>query len=563
MWGSLIRLVLLASLALLAPCAAVAVEPMKGTPERAAVVDAVRARTEKDLGSPLMFQIQHINIDAGWAYVEGTPSRGDGKPFPWATTRFAKAFAEGVMSDEVMALMRLSGANWQLVEYALGPSDVAWEEWVVKHGLNRGFFESGGPALAAAAPTPNPTAPPAKPVAAATAAGWRAWRLKHMAREAPARWAIAPPNYADLDFSGGEWALAFVENPADIKSGAMFMIGWGQKQAEIANSVSKSANRKLPAIVLGVAATRLEFQATDNVVGYLGFTLITNAPFAGRPFSLTCFSPATQWKATRADCERALASVKFIADEPSPPVASAPAPGPTPPGPAVLTGAPASKPPSGPSAAEVASASSDAGFKNYVAALAQLEAFEKTRNYEFWYAGLADAERATQFAPRQADYWRALGYAYALIANDDLLAGTLAESALNKAIRLDAGNASARLTLGQLLLDRRSYSLALDHFESALRVRPADAESLLIATMCRAYLVDGQGERGIKFLTGFVAANPKAQPARLGLAILLQELGRVKDALPLVQVVVADPRTAQADAEQARQLEKAWKEGVK
>ena len=141
--------------------------------------------------------------------------------------------------------------------------------------------------------------------------------------------------------------------------------------------------------------------------------------------------------------------------------------------------------------------------------------------------------------------------------------GDFAESALNKAIRLDAKNASARLTLGQLQLDRRSYSLALDNFEGALKAKPDVAESLLIATMCRAYLADGQGERGAKFLADFVAAKPKAQSARLGLAILLKELGRVAEALPLAQAVAAYPRSTQTDADEARRLEKAWKESSK
>jgi len=44
------------------------------------------------------------------------------------------------MSDGVMALLYHDGANWQIVEYVIGPSDVAWDGWRQERRLPRQLF---------------------------------------------------------------------------------------------------------------------------------------------------------------------------------------------------------------------------------------------------------------------------------------------------------------------------------------------------------------------------------------------------------------------------------------
>ena len=40
----------------------------------------------------------------------------------------------------VMALLRHDGARWQIVEYVIGPSDVAWDGWRQERHLPRQLF---------------------------------------------------------------------------------------------------------------------------------------------------------------------------------------------------------------------------------------------------------------------------------------------------------------------------------------------------------------------------------------------------------------------------------------
>lgn len=76
--------------------------------------------------------------------------------------------------------------------------------------------------------------------------------------------------------------------------------------------------------------------------------------------------------------------------------------------------------------------------------------------------------------------------------------------------------------------------------------------------MCRIYLVDEQLARGEKYFAKFVAANPRSHAARLGHAILLNDLKRTAEALPLVERIARDPQAPQTDAEHAKALLKEW-----
>jgi hypothetical protein len=148
----LLRLAQIGALVLTIVTGAIAGEPPRGSPERAAVLDALRPAVERDLGPPVMFRIERMNVEGAWAFVSATPMR-NGEPLDWSRTRFAKLIAQDAMSDAILALLRRgpSGA-WRVVEYALGPTDVTWEEWIPKHRLSRSFFlgesadEQSGPA---------------------------------------------------------------------------------------------------------------------------------------------------------------------------------------------------------------------------------------------------------------------------------------------------------------------------------------------------------------------------------------------------------------------------------
>lgn len=138
------RLLLLAPLVLLdvargAPRAR-AEAPPRGSVLRKGILDALRGRVEQDLGAPVEFEVSRINVERNWAFVSATPVRPGGAPIDWARTRFAEEIAKDMMSTVLLALLRHDGTEWRIAEYALGPTDVTWVEWIAKYGLTERFF---------------------------------------------------------------------------------------------------------------------------------------------------------------------------------------------------------------------------------------------------------------------------------------------------------------------------------------------------------------------------------------------------------------------------------------
>jgi hypothetical protein len=121
-----------------------ATTPKVGSPLRKAVLDALRAPVEKQLGPPIVFEAKHFKVAGSWAYFEGMPRRPGGKKVDYSKTKFREAAAEGLFEDFVIALLRKTGSKWKIVEMALGPTDYPTEFWRTKHkGLPASLFPKG------------------------------------------------------------------------------------------------------------------------------------------------------------------------------------------------------------------------------------------------------------------------------------------------------------------------------------------------------------------------------------------------------------------------------------
>jgi hypothetical protein len=139
----LIRLAALAALLFTAIPSASAqfVSPPPGSPLRAQVLDAFRPAVEGQIGAPVIFVIKVLHVGGNWAYVEAVPQRPGGRRIDWARTRFREDFQAGMLEDLVLGLLQRSGRGWRVVEYRIGPTDIAWDEWVGKYRLPRRFFQ--------------------------------------------------------------------------------------------------------------------------------------------------------------------------------------------------------------------------------------------------------------------------------------------------------------------------------------------------------------------------------------------------------------------------------------
>lgn len=112
----------------------------RGSPQRKIILDAVRAPVERWLGIRVIFLVERLAIFGDWAYADLRPRNEAGKRIDYRRTRIAKDFDPEQDSDTLGFLLRRNGASWSVVEDALLPTDVFWEEWQQKYKLPRELF---------------------------------------------------------------------------------------------------------------------------------------------------------------------------------------------------------------------------------------------------------------------------------------------------------------------------------------------------------------------------------------------------------------------------------------
>jgi hypothetical protein len=103
--------------------------------ERRDVLDAMRGAVERDLRQPVKFVVHTIRICGDWAFVVAEPQQPGGKAIDWQST-----ICSGDVSHLVGALSQKGATGWALKDYALCPTDVAWEDWPEKYGAPQAVF---------------------------------------------------------------------------------------------------------------------------------------------------------------------------------------------------------------------------------------------------------------------------------------------------------------------------------------------------------------------------------------------------------------------------------------
>lgn len=128
----------------LAPAAAqdIVTEPPRGSPLRASILDAARPVFQQEVGGAIEFVITTLNVWGPWAYGDVKLQRPGGGAIDWRRTKFADDYAQGMFETEhnLFLLRETDAGGWALVEYAIGPTDVAWDWWRQQHKLPAELF---------------------------------------------------------------------------------------------------------------------------------------------------------------------------------------------------------------------------------------------------------------------------------------------------------------------------------------------------------------------------------------------------------------------------------------
>lgn len=131
--------------------------PPKGSALRVRLLDAARPAFERDVGAPVEFVVKTLNVWGGWAFGDVKLQRPGGVPIDWRQTKFADDLAQGMLETESnFFLLQDAGKGWTLIDYAIGPTDVAWDWWRQQHNLPYELFGARAEDFGAPAPQSRP-----------------------------------------------------------------------------------------------------------------------------------------------------------------------------------------------------------------------------------------------------------------------------------------------------------------------------------------------------------------------------------------------------------------------
>lgn len=125
---------------LIAAVAAAPQTPKPGSPERKAILEALRVPVQRELKKPVVFKVDHLRVRDGWAFMTGVPQQPGGKKMDYRGTKWSEAIRAGAFDDWVCALLRKRDGKWRVVDRALGATDVVWDGWHEKHRAPRALF---------------------------------------------------------------------------------------------------------------------------------------------------------------------------------------------------------------------------------------------------------------------------------------------------------------------------------------------------------------------------------------------------------------------------------------
>jgi len=114
--------------------------PEKGSPERKAILDALRVPVERELKQKVVFVADSFRVQGTWAFVSGTPQNSAGEEPNYRGTPYWEQKDQGAFDNNFFALMRRTGGKWRVVKYAIGCTDVCYLDWWSIHKAPKGIF---------------------------------------------------------------------------------------------------------------------------------------------------------------------------------------------------------------------------------------------------------------------------------------------------------------------------------------------------------------------------------------------------------------------------------------
>jgi hypothetical protein len=115
--------------------------PKTGTPERKAIIDALRAPVEAKLKQKVVFQVDHLKAQSGWVFLRGIPRQPTRAPIDYRGTPYQSAKESGAFDDWICALLKNEAGKWRVVVFVIGATDVVYTGWDDKYKAPPAIFK--------------------------------------------------------------------------------------------------------------------------------------------------------------------------------------------------------------------------------------------------------------------------------------------------------------------------------------------------------------------------------------------------------------------------------------
>jgi hypothetical protein len=114
--------------------------PAAGSPERKAIMDAIRVPAEKDLKQKVIFNVDILRVAGDWAYARVSPTKPDGSEINFMKTKYREQIEFGAFDPQGEALLRREGGDWTVLEWVFGASDVPSAGWPDKYRMPKSLL---------------------------------------------------------------------------------------------------------------------------------------------------------------------------------------------------------------------------------------------------------------------------------------------------------------------------------------------------------------------------------------------------------------------------------------
>ncbi len=115
--------------------------PAAGTPEREAIMDALRVSAKKDLGRVVIFRVDRLRIAEGWAFARVAPTLPNGDEIDYSKTKYREQVELGAFDPQAEALLRYEGGEWKVLDYRFGATDLESPVWAERYRFPKSILE--------------------------------------------------------------------------------------------------------------------------------------------------------------------------------------------------------------------------------------------------------------------------------------------------------------------------------------------------------------------------------------------------------------------------------------